>query len=257
MPYTFRQGDLPKLDLEVDKGSDFKAWTVQWDDYRTLSGLSDEGTSKQASVLRMCFSRETLTTVDNLGLTQDQMNDPVAIIKALRHHVEGQINVTVERRNFRKRKQQLGETFDDFLCSLRDLAKTCRFCNDTCAQDNIRDQIIEGLADSDTVQELLKEQNLTLPNTITTCRGMEAAKKEVTSMKGIRPEDQPQEERCQVRNCTETKAVFTNQREHHAELLASEPTQVQWLRERLSRRGTPQLSRQKLGVPLMWTEGPH
>ena len=98
--------------------------------------------------------------------------------------MEGQINVTVERRNFRKRKQQLGETFDDFLCSLRELAKTCQFCNDACAQNNIRDQIIEGLADSNTVQELLKEQNLTLPNTITTCQGMEAAKKEVTIMKG-------------------------------------------------------------------------
>ena len=90
----------------------------------------------------------------------------------------------MERRNFRKRKQQLGETFDDFLCSLRELAKTCQFCDDSCAQHNIRDQIIEGLNDPDTIQELLKEQRLTLPNTITTCRGMEAAKKEVTNIKG-------------------------------------------------------------------------
>ena len=184
MPYTFRQGDLPKLDLEVDKGSDFIAWTDQWEAYRTLYGLSDEEATKQANVLRLCFTRDTLTTVNNLGLTQGQKNDRVAIIEALRNHVEGQINVKVERRNFRKRKQQLGETFDDFLCSLRELAKTCQFCNDACAQNNIRDQIIEGLADSDTVQELLKEQNLTLPNTITTCRGMEATKKEVTIMKG-------------------------------------------------------------------------
>ena len=184
MPYTFRQGDLPKLDLEVDKGSDFIAWNAQSKAYRTLSGLSDEEATKQADVLRLCFTRDTLTTVNNLGLTQDQENDPVAIIEALRNHVEGQLNVTVERRNFRKRKQQLEETFHDFLCSLKELARTCQFCNDACTRNNIRDQIIEGLNDSDTVQELLKEQRLTLPNAITTCRGMEAAKKEVTNMKG-------------------------------------------------------------------------
>ena len=184
MPYTFRQVDLPTLDLEVDKGSDFIAWNDQWQAYRTLSGLSSEEATTQANVLRLCFTRDTLTTVNNLGLTKGQKNDPVAIVQALKHHVEGQINVTVERRNFRKRKQQLGETFDDFLCSLRELAKTCQFCNDDCTQNNLRDQIIEGLNDSDTVQELLKEQRLTLPVTITTCRGMEATKKEVNNIKG-------------------------------------------------------------------------
>ena len=181
MPYTFRQGDLPKLDLEVDKGSDFIAWNEQWEAYRTLFGLSDEEATKQANVLRLCVTRDTLTTVNNLGLTQSQKNDPVAIVEALRHHMEGQMNVTVECRNFRKRKQQLGETFDDFLCSLRELVKNCQFCNDACTQNNIRDQIIEGLKDSDTVQELLKEQRLTLPGTIMTCRGMESPRRKSPS----------------------------------------------------------------------------
>ena len=96
MPYTFRQGDLPKLDLEVDKGSDFIAWNDQWNAYLTLSGLSDEQAITQANVLRLCFSRDTLSTVNNLGLSDGQKNDPVAIVQALRTHVEGQINITVE-----------------------------------------------------------------------------------------------------------------------------------------------------------------
>ena len=43
--------------------------------------------------------------------------------------------------------QQQGETFDDFLVSLRELEKTCNFCSDACAQQGIRDQISEGLLD--------------------------------------------------------------------------------------------------------------
>ena len=42
MPYVFRQGDLPKLDVQVDRGSDFTAWTAQWESYMSLSGLSEE-----------------------------------------------------------------------------------------------------------------------------------------------------------------------------------------------------------------------
>jgi len=39
MPYIFRQGDLPKLDVQVDCGSDFTAWKAQWESYMSLSGL--------------------------------------------------------------------------------------------------------------------------------------------------------------------------------------------------------------------------
>ena len=77
-----------------------------------------------------------------------------------------------------RRVQQPGESFDDYLVSLRELAKTCNFCSAECSQKSIRDQIIEGLLDGDTIEELLKQQNLTLDATITTCRAQEAAKKQ-------------------------------------------------------------------------------
>ena len=68
----------------------------------------------------------------------------------------------VERGNFQRRVQQQGETFDDFLIALRELVKICKFCSEDCARKNIRDQIIEGLNDGDTVEDLLQITNLTL-----------------------------------------------------------------------------------------------
>ena len=41
MTYTFRSGDLPKFDLNVDRGSDFLACEKQWNSYMTLSGLAE------------------------------------------------------------------------------------------------------------------------------------------------------------------------------------------------------------------------
>jgi len=46
------------------------------------------------------------------------------IIAALKKYVDGHINETVERRNFRRRFQQPGESFDNYLVSLRELVKT-------------------------------------------------------------------------------------------------------------------------------------
>ena len=197
MAYVFRQGDLPKLDLQVDRGTDFSAWKSQWEAYLSLSGLGAQAMAKRVQALTLCFSRETVTIVENLGLSVDQRADVGHVVTAIQQYVDGQINESVERRNFRRRTQQQGETFDDFLVSLRELAKTCRFCTDECCQKHIRDQIIEGLLDGDAVEDLLKERDLTLEAAVTMCRAQEAARKQRAEISGgtqvnvVRRQQQP------------------------------------------------------------------
>ena len=184
MTYTFRTSDLPKLDLDTDRGTDFQAWHQQWLAYRSLSGLGSESAAKPVQALHLCFSRETLNIVDNLGLTNAQKKDQTLIIAALKLYVDGRINETIERCNFRQRTKRVGESFDDFLVSLRELAKTCNFCDNNCLQKALRDQIIEGLQDGDTIQELLQVKDLDLDQAIMKCRGLEAAKKSRTEILG-------------------------------------------------------------------------
>ena len=92
--------------------------------------------------------------------------------------MSGQVNKSLERRAFRSQVQQEGESFDDFLVSLHELAKTCNFCDEACSQKNIRDQIISGLVDGEVVEDLLKEKNLTLDRALASCRASKAAKKQ-------------------------------------------------------------------------------
>ena len=103
LSYVFRQGDLPKLDLQTDRGSDFSAWQMQWESYMSLSGLGKETAVKQVQALTLCFSRETLTIVNNLGLTAEDRGSVASIISAIKKYVAGHINELVERRNFRRR----------------------------------------------------------------------------------------------------------------------------------------------------------
>ena len=87
---------------------------------------------KQVKALTLCFSSETLAIVQNLGLTEDQMKDTGEIIDAIQRYVDGHTNETVERRNFRRQTQQPGKSFDDYLISLCELTKTCKFCSESC-----------------------------------------------------------------------------------------------------------------------------
>ena len=176
MPFTFRRSDIPRLDLDVDRGSNFKAWLEEWSAYHAVSGLSDQEAETQYHVLRLAFSRDTATVIDNLGLPNEDRKKVDKIIEALKTHMQGDVNETVERRNFRKRRQHKQESFDDFLAALCDLVKTCSYCTDACVNKVLRDQVTEGLQDGDTVEELLRQKALTLDNTIQICRSHEAAK---------------------------------------------------------------------------------
>jgi len=100
------------------------------------------------------------------------------IITAIKQYVDGHINESVEHRNFWKRVQQRGETFDDYLVALRELVKACNFCSPACTAKNIRDQLIEGILDGNTIEHLLQQHNLTLDTAITTCIAEEAAKRQ-------------------------------------------------------------------------------
>ena len=188
MPFTFRKSDIPHLDLDIDRGSNFTSWKEEWDAYLLVSGLSKEKAATQYNVLRLAFSRETALIVSNLGLSDENKQNVTSIIKALTEHVEGTVNETVERKAFRKRRQHRGESFDDFLVTLRDLVRSCNYCSDECTNKAIRDQIIEGISDDDTVEQLLRERKLTLDKAISVCRAHESAKQQRADLKehGIR-----------------------------------------------------------------------
>ena len=122
--------------------------------------------------------------VDNLGLPKEDQKKIDKIIQALKVFVEGAVNETVERRNFRKRRQHIQESFDDFLDALRDLIKACNYCAaDDWVNKALRDQV-KSLQDGDTIDELLCQKDLTLDKTIQMCRARKSAKHQRDQING-------------------------------------------------------------------------
>ena len=67
----------------------------------TMGGLPQplgQGAAKQVQALTLCLSCETVTIVENLGLSDDQRGNVAEIVAAIQRYVEGHINESVERR---------------------------------------------------------------------------------------------------------------------------------------------------------------
>ena len=88
MQFVFRLSDVLKLNLQVDRGTDFAAWRTQWKTYVYLSGLSEESVETKIQALNLSFSHETLMVVNNLGLTTEQKKDidPIIICSIIDGH---------------------------------------------------------------------------------------------------------------------------------------------------------------------------
>ncbi|KAG7169936.1 hypothetical protein Hamer_G019755 [Homarus americanus] len=80
-------------------------------------------------------------------------------------YLRGQRNVIVDQRDFHSRVQEPGETFDDFLCAVKDIANFCDFC-ESCIDNRLRDRIVVGTRDEEELKHMLKEKDLKLQSAI-------------------------------------------------------------------------------------------
>ena len=105
----------------------------------TLSGLASQPTDVQMAMLRSCLSDDVM---ENMGLTEAESKDVIIILKRLeRHSRHWTGEPSYATRAFNLRVQEAGETFDDFVTSLRDMSKDCGFC-DNCRDSLIRDRVV-------------------------------------------------------------------------------------------------------------------
>ena len=164
------------LDLSVDRGEDFRVWTRRWESFSRLSRLDTADQQTQHDVFISCVSDETMKVIDNFPIPTSSRLDVKIIFQHLKIYARGQVNDTVEHHNLSKRQQQTGERFEDFLTSIRDLSKTCTFC-EPCTELILRDKIVTCCFDVELRRKLLQfssENTLTLEKAVSIARADEA-----------------------------------------------------------------------------------
>lgn len=94
------------------------------------------------------------------------------IITKMENYVKPKVNETVLRQQFREWKQKQDKSVIQYIASLRNLARDCKFKEE---EEAIRDQIITGIKSRAIKIALFKEEKLTLSEAIKTATAIEGA----------------------------------------------------------------------------------
>ena len=147
---------------------------------------SPNSTYTQLTCRHLCAGRQVLKIYNALEFSSNESNEDLEfVIRKLEAYFIGESNETFERWIFNKRDQQPNDNIDAYVTNLRNLSKTCNFC-DVCGDSLTRDRMVLGIRFDEhqrTTQELLKIRQLDLRNCIDTCRSAEASKQMTANMK--------------------------------------------------------------------------
>ena len=97
--------------------------------------------------------------------------DIAKVLDALQKHFEPTRNVIYERFKFNTCVQEQGETIDQYITKLKQMAATCKF--EQLENELIRDRLVLGAKDSSAKARMLREPNLDLQKAIDMCRNSE------------------------------------------------------------------------------------
>ena len=163
-PFLQNPGDPPVV---------WKQWISLFQTYLTAIGADEDFShARKKALLLHCLGVEgqrIFSTLPGSSTSHPKGSEPfIYTLEILKSHFEPTLNVVAERYWFRQRTQQVGETFENYIASLRELAKTCDF--GTFMDQMIRDQIVEKTNSPKVRERLLMEKDLTLQKASTCSR---------------------------------------------------------------------------------------
>ncbi len=176
-------GNLKPFDASTD---DFEMWKISFESSLVANGVTDE--DKKRGILLSTLGIPTLTLLHNLLSPKKPTTEKVDdILKTLQDHFKPAPKAIAERFKFMGRRQQAGETVQQFMAVLRSLATQCKFKD---LDERLRDQFIYGLT-SESAQRTLftQKDDVSLQDVISLAVAQEAAE---TSTALIRSGHQPE-----------------------------------------------------------------
>lgn len=181
------QVSTPKpLEVDGDRADNWKIWKQRWENYCTITGLLDQPEDYKCAMLLHSIGVDAMRIYNGLKFGEGEDRNKMAdVVKKFDHHFLGQTQEFFERFQFNRRNQETGESIDEYLSVLRNMAKTCGFC-DCMRELLIMDRLLLGILDDKTREELLSTHDLTLMKAIEISRAREAA---TLHMKALKSEE--------------------------------------------------------------------
>ena len=158
------------VEVKSDMAGNWRFFKDQWVNYNIATGLCEKDEKIRVATLLTVMGKDCYQIFTNLNITDENRKKEEQVLKALTDHFEPTKNVIYERYIFNTTEQKQ-ENVDEYVCKLRELARSCDF--GAMTDQMVRDRIVLGTRDNSVRKRLLREPDLTLDRAITLCRTSE------------------------------------------------------------------------------------
>ncbi|KAL3192600.1 hypothetical protein MRX96_058823 [Rhipicephalus microplus] len=174
-------GIKPPKPFDFRNAADWPAWMDEFDDYRFASGLHEKKDEVQVRTLLYTMGRKSREILRSLNVKDEEIEDFKLIKSKFNDYFVHNKNIVYESARFNLRRQQLGETVDQFGTELSKLADRCDFAG--MKERLIRDRFVVGLRDQVLSEELQMDPKLTMATALARARTSETVKQQQAELK--------------------------------------------------------------------------
>lgn len=168
------------LSFEGNIAENWKQFKQLFEIFMIASGYKEKTSEVRAAIFLNIVGEEAIEKFNTFDLSDADRKDAEKVMKAMEDYCMPKSNESVDRHIFFNRKQNQGESFDEFLTSVKKLSSTCNFGD--LKDSLIRDRIVSGIFYKNLKDRLLREDNLTLEKCIKMCKTSELAEHQIKTM---------------------------------------------------------------------------
>ena len=160
---------------------DWPRWKRRFEQFRLASGLADGSDEKQVSTLLYCLGEETEAVLTSTNITDDEKKVYCTVMSKFDGYFRVRKNVIFEIARFNRHSQQAGESANQYITALYELAENCEY--GALKSEMIRDRLVVGIRDSGLSERLQLDADLDLEKAKKSIRQREAVHEQQQSLK--------------------------------------------------------------------------
>ena len=161
-------------------------WVRRFERFRCASGLKEKDEESQVNTLIYCMGNEADDILRSFQMSEEDKQKYAKVKDKFDAHFDKCKNTIFERAKFNRRKQDEGESVDDFITSLYGLVEHCNY--GALKGEMIRDRLVVGVRDASLSLKLQMDSELTLEKAVSIARQSETIKKQQMELRGGQPE---------------------------------------------------------------------
>ena len=139
-------------------------WKQRFDQFRLASGLIAESEERQISMLLYSMGPDAQDVLETTSITAEEKARFDSVVSKFDEYFGVRKNVIFERAQFNLRKQQAGETGEQYILALYAHAAKCGYTDQTQKERDIRDRLVVGIRDTQLSRRMQLDPLLTLDN---------------------------------------------------------------------------------------------